>query len=251
MRHHSLKFKIIAFFIFTLLALTNVLAVEFSAPVISVAPDVYYPLDEILYIEGKAAPKSKVELFFEKSGKSQPVRIAVESNSNGEWYFSEKFQLSSGEWMVRARLAGDPPSDWSNPRVIRSVVSGIVFGSVKIKYVPVILIFSVALIIIFILFLYSILKVRTIQQLELERQMREKTVVFRKALHEKDRQSAEVLVEQNFSDLRKKILEELEHLDKYPRDGAVLSKEEQGHRDDLLKELRKAEDLIEKRIKDI
>ena len=109
---------------------------EVSAPIISVAPSVYYPLDEVLYLEVRAAPKNKIDIYFEKSG-SQPIRIQAETNSNGDWYIGQKLELASGEWAVRARaIDKENLSDWSNPRIIRSVVSGFVFGSFKIKYLP-------------------------------------------------------------------------------------------------------------------
>ncbi|MCH8316876.1 MAG: hypothetical protein IIA88_00005, partial [Bacteroidetes bacterium] len=114
-------------------------AASLFTPTINVAPSVYYSLDEALYLEGRADAGAEVELFFENSG-SQPVRVIVDVNSNGEWFFRERLELASGEWTVRARTVGNPDlSDWSNPRIIRSIVSGFIIGSVKVKYVPVIL----------------------------------------------------------------------------------------------------------------
>ncbi len=40
------------------------------APKISVAPTSYYPLDEVLYLEGSASPNSRVEIYFEKLNNS-------------------------------------------------------------------------------------------------------------------------------------------------------------------------------------
>ena len=91
---------------------------------------------------------------------------------------------------------------------------------------------------------------RKVQQLALKQEMEAKTEAFEKELREKERQAAETVVEQNFSDLRRYILEELEHLETRFK-GVALTREEEEHRMKLLRELREAENAIEKKIKDI
>lgn len=218
------------------------------APQISVAPEIYYPLDETLYLEGRAEPRSQVELFFEKPGSNQ-VRIMVDSNSNGEWFLSQRLELGSGEWMVRARASGDPPSDWSNPRLIQSRITGFVVGSTRIKYAPV----AAVLVLLFILggglLVYSIVRVRKLRREMHESELKEGMEKLKDELRAKDRESAEILLEQNFSEIRKGLLEELEHLETKATRGGALSHDEEAHRAKLLRELREAEEGIQKKLK--
>jgi len=191
--------------------------VEPPEPVISVAPSQFYPLDEILFIEGRAAPKAKIAVNFEKLG-SKSVTIIVESNSNGEWFLAQKVELSSGEWTARARILGDPASDWSSPRIIRSTVSGFIFGSIKIKYFP------IAIALILLLLSSTALLAYLLWQIS------------------KVRRSAH---------LREDISDELEHLEKAIREGKELSESEMKRRENLLLELRHAEEIIQDKFKEI
>ncbi len=243
-----------------------------KSPEINVAPEIYYPLDESLYIEGKADPKSKVEIFFEKPS-SNPVRKIVESNSGGEWFLSEKLELGSGEWMVRARIASDPPSDWSNPRIIQSRVTGFIVAGVRVKYAPI----AIALVILFLLggafLIYAIMRARSVRvgarerelkegmerherelRENMERRERELRESLEKMEHEsriKDREATATLLEQHFSGIREQVLKELEHLEIKASQGAPLSADEEEHRAKLLHELREAEDEIQKKLKEI
>jgi hypothetical protein len=221
-----------------------------SAPTISVAPDTYYPFDETLYIEGHALPKSKVALYFEKTG-SQPIRISVDANSNGEWYFTQKLQLVSGEWMLRARVDSDPPSDWSNPRIIVSVVSGFAIGPLKIKYLPVVFGLSAFFLVGLIIFFYSVFRVRTIKRMEYEQKTRAEKESLEKQLREKDKEVAAVLVETEFAELRRNLTEELSHFDQKTNLGEQLTKEEIERHARLLRELNEVEATIEKKLKNV
>lgn len=60
----------------------------------------------------------------------------------------------------------------------------------------------------------------------------------------------EVLI-QNFAEIRRNILEELTHLEKKIKDGGELTKEEDEHRDKMLRDLRGAEEAINKKLKEI
>ncbi|MDO8600006.1 MAG: hypothetical protein Q7R73_00075 [bacterium] len=73
-------------------------------PTIAVYPDVYYPFDEVLYLEGSAKPVSVVQLQLTKQG-ARPETFTTKSDSRGEWVFAEKIPLVAGEWEVRARIA--------------------------------------------------------------------------------------------------------------------------------------------------
>ncbi|MCH7882885.1 hypothetical protein IIA95_00480, partial [Patescibacteria group bacterium] len=213
----------------------------------SVAPTKYYPLEETLYIEGIATSLSEVELFFEKPDR-QPVRLQVAVNSNGEWFFADRLELARGEWTVRARVINNPGiSDWSNPRIIRSVVSGFLFGSIKIRYVPIILLLIFILALGIALFVYSVLRIRKIQRLVFEQETRQKTEALEQKVREKEHEATQAHLEQDFNELRESIMEELEHLEKR-HGGKRLSAEEENHREKLFKDLRECEEKIEKRL---
>lgn len=233
------------------IATDSVVAItELRAPSINVAPNVYYPLDEVLYIEGVAEPKIGVELFFERSG-SQPTRLTIKANSNGEWFFGDHLELASGEWMVRARAVDETRvSDWSNPRIIRSHVSGFVIGALKVKYLPIVLTLLGLFVAAFTLLGYAFFRIRTIRRIELERKMNEKTEALLKELREQKRENILSEVEHDFSELRKNILDELEHLETAGREGKVSSNEESVHRDKLIRELREAKESLSKKIRD-
>jgi hypothetical protein len=157
------------------------------APAVNVSPDIYYPLDEILFIEGRAQPFTTVQIRFEMSG-AKPINLYVKSDSNGEWVMAEKVPLDAGNWEVRARaVSGDgATSVWSNPRIFKAIVTGFTIGGFTVKYAPVIAIIVLTFFISFALLMYSAFKVRIAQKLEQEREMHERTAVFEKALHDKD-----------------------------------------------------------------
>lgn len=224
-----------------------------TPPAIQIVPAQYYSLDEALYLEGKGLPQARVELVFERvSGGVQPVRVFIETNINGEWFFAEHLELSRGEWMVRGRsIAGEERSDWSSPRIIRAVVSGFVIGGVRVKYVPVlfslIILFGISLV----LLAWASRKARHIQDVE----RREETGRQERAAAEthriQERRTIENALERNFADVRRRVSEELDHMEaKAHRDGA-LSEEEERHREKLLSELRAAEKSIEQELKHI
>ena len=75
-----------------------------TPPLITVSPEIYYPLDELLYIEGKAEPDSRILLQFQRQG-SEPVQFGVNSNERGEWKLSRKIFLSRAKTV--ALLARD------------------------------------------------------------------------------------------------------------------------------------------------
>lgn len=73
-----------------------------AEPYIAISPDYFYPLEEVLYIEGRADPNAIVTLNLQKQGE-QPLKFTVKTDAAGEWVVAEKAYLSSGIWEVRAR----------------------------------------------------------------------------------------------------------------------------------------------------
>lgn len=219
------------------------------APVISVAPMQYYPLDESLYIEGGSAPGAPVEIVFELVGGSVGhVRRRVTANSLGEWQLNEQLRLPSGEWMARARVASDPPSDWSLPRTIRSAVSGFVIAGITVHFLPAVLALACLFFIAGILLIWSVVRVRRIVREEHEHALAERTTALERALKEKERREKADVVEREFSEIRRKVAEELEHYDTHDAGGRIPSAHEETHRARLLRDLRQAEETIEEKI---
>ena len=108
-------------------------ATELEVPTINVIPDIYNT-DEILYIEGRAEPNSVVEIRFQRQG-SKPVTFIIRADPGGEWVFAQRVDFSSGEYEVRARTRdGERASQWSNPRIFKTKVTGIVIGRVLGKF---------------------------------------------------------------------------------------------------------------------
>lgn len=221
-KKNSSKFSaIVLTFAFCILNFSIASAVEkIAAPEIVVNPDIYYPQEEVLYIEGRAKLNSTVQIQFQKSG-AKLMRVVSKSDSRGEWVFTEKVPLEAGDWEVRARIIeGEVSSDWSNPRVIRAIVSGITLGGITIKFSFIVLLLFLA--VAAVIYFYWRMK----------REMREK---------------AGALIEQDFSELRRDIEEEIKHLERKGN----LSEEEKGHRDHLLRELERVEKDIVRKVRDI
>ncbi|MCH7882883.1 hypothetical protein IIA95_00470 [Patescibacteria group bacterium] len=202
------------------------------APTIGVNPDIYYPFDEILYLEGRARPNTNVEVNFRKDG-AKPLKFIVRGDINGEWVFAQKVPLNAGNWEVRVRIieSSGLGSAFSNPRIIRVIATGVSIGGAAIKFSFLIFLLIIILILSGAAILYFFLRVK-------------------KVTREKEREAAEVLIEQNFAELRRNILDELEHLTERAGQGPLSSKEED-HRQHLLRGLREAEQSIEKKLRDI
>ncbi len=217
---------------------------ELPTPTIAVNPDVYYPFDEVLYIEGRAAPKETVQVRFFKQG-AEPVLFTTKSDANGEWVLAKKVSLEEGDWEVRARVYQDSgaASQWSNPRVFKAVITGITIGGINIKFAALTFIIVVLLMFSGGLTWYFDLRVK--------QQMREKAEELEKKLHDKQRESIETLVEHNFDKVHERIAEELKRLNNKFLEKGRLSSEEEEHQEQLLKDLRRCEEEIAKKLKDI
>lgn len=226
-----------------------------STPTISVTPDIYYPFDEILYLEGNAAPETLIQVQFQKSG-AKPVTMTTRSDVRGEWVLAGKVPLDAGAWEVRARLVtgAGAISAWSNPRLIKAVATGIVLGGVSVTYVFLLLIFLSALGAAAALawYFYSRMKrferrAKTLRIRELEGELRRRSQALEQALLDKDKQEAEAEVEKSVSELRALLLKELEHFEE-TAGGRALTREEQEHKERLVAELKSIQEKIELKI---
>jgi len=228
-------------------------AAELTTPVISISPDTFYPLDELLYIEGRALPDAAVTVNLQKSGE-RPVKFTVKSDSTGEWSLAEKVFLPSGDWEVRARMVletGDF-SDWSNPRIVRAVVTGFTIFGFTIKYLTI----ALALFLLFglaIAFLvYSILKVKKIRELEQFKKREEEIKVLQKRVLEGEVATVHATIAEGFSTLRHDLINELKGLEEQSRlTGQSLSSSDVEKREHIIKELYEIEEEIGKKLKDV
>lgn len=238
MNKRIIYFSIVAGFV-----VLSVFRVVFSAeaipsPTISVVPDIYYPLDDVLYLEGRAEPNVAVQIQFQKSG-AKPITVVTRSDQNGEWVFAGKIPLGAGDWEVRARIIkNERVSAWSNPRIIRAIVSGIVLGGVTVKFA------WMAFFITILLATAGGFAWHYRWRVKIMSEEREKII------REKERESVMATVEKNFIELRQKTIAELDHIEQRLVDGE-LTKEEKEHREHLLRELREAEEAIEKKVKNL
>ena len=202
--------------VFFVLAIPAMAANELPVPTINISPDVYYPFDEILYLEGRAKPASNVEIQFQKQG-AKPLKFNVKSDTNGEWVLAEKASLSAGDWEVRVR---SETSQWSNSRVFKSIVTGITIGGVNVKFA------FLSFIIIFLLLSgaavvsYFILRVRRL-----------KSDLVSKEIHE----------------AHESVREGMSHI----RDDLIGDKEQPSKKEHLVRELDRLEKEMEREISDI
>jgi hypothetical protein len=246
-----LKFKLSVLFIFSaviflggkgiVFAQTSTIQTqvkELPQPTIAINPDIYYPLDEVLYIEGGAEPNFMVQIRFEKQG-AKPTTFTAKSDSRGEWVLAEKIPLAAGDWEVRARIVDkqnkDNFSDWSNPRVFKVILNGITIGGVNIKFAVLSLIIIILLIGGVALILYFKHRVQRLKEVILDKEIGE----------------AQESVREGFSELRQSLSDELRVLDSRPN----LSQEELARKEQVLRNLENLEHNIErniqKEIKDI
>src|SRR3989338_6184467 len=203
------------------------------APFIVIQPDVYYPQDEILYIEGKGAAKSIIELRLQKQG-AKPFTFTIKADSNGDWALAERVPLEEGEWEARARTQAEDGSvsEWSSPRIFRTVKTGITLGGITIKFAFLSLVIVLLCVIGAALIIYFVMRVRKLRYLLMTKEVRE----------------AKEAVRENLSLLRTELLEEL-RLMALP--GKALSAEELSRKERVFRELDQIERRMEKEIDDI
>jgi len=206
---------------------------KITIPTVTVSPDVYYPFDETLYIEGRAEPESAVQVQLQKQG-SKSLRFSIKSDSTGEWVLAERIPMDAGDWEVRARAAGDPDqfSDWSNPRIFKVIINGVTLGGVNIKFS------FLTLVIFFLLAMggaiiwYFLLRVRQLKAAIIKKEIRE--------AHES--------VHEGLAEIRRELLDETptrETRRKSP------SGDTASHKDHVLHQIDHLEKTMEQEIEDI
>ncbi|PIT92763.1 MAG: hypothetical protein COU08_00745 [Candidatus Harrisonbacteria bacterium CG10_big_fil_rev_8_21_14_0_10_42_17] len=214
--------------------------ITLDQPYISVSPNLFYPLDEVLYIEGRGVPGATVTLTLEKEKPDdQPLKFTAHVDSFGEWVVAERTFLSSGVWRVYARQElGDEVSERSNPRVVRSVVTGINIFGYQVKYVVLAGLFLLVFLLVMAIFFYFIRKIGKL-----------KRGLFAHQLHE-----TEDRVRENLSSIRKELMAELQELANNTQ-GKQLDSDEVQKRDRILRRLEDLErdvdrdiDSLEKKI---
>ncbi|MEW6747730.1 MAG: hypothetical protein AB1486_33795 [Planctomycetota bacterium] len=201
---------------------------ELIEPTIAISPEYFYPLEEVLYLEGRSYSNAFVTVLLQKQGE-RPVKFTVKADSSGEWVVAEKTYLSAGNWEVRAKQqVGSSVSGESNPRVIRSIVTGVTIFGMNIRYV-VIAAISFAFVIIFvILFVY----------------FRQKIARLERGLIEKRLSEAEERFHRGFAEIRKELMDQLRELATNSA-GRPLTSDEIEKRDRVLRELEDLEHNLE------
>ena len=130
------------------------------SPEISVHLDYFYPWEEILYLEGRAAPEALVTVSLEKTGR-EPVQFVAAADAAGAWIVAEKVYLSSGDWEIRARQqVGRAASAWSEPKALNSIVTGANILGLEVRYVGIAGVSLIFLMVIGALLFYSMRKIQ-------------------------------------------------------------------------------------------
>lgn len=209
------------------------LAQENTISTINVYPDIYYPIDESLYLEGRAKPDSIIQINFQKQG-SKPRNFTVKSNANGEWVFAEKIPLEAGDWEVRARenFANGKLGEWSNPRVFKVIQNGIIIAGVSIKFAVLAFTIFFFLLLSGFIFWYFNARVRLLKEI----------------IVKKEAQEAHESVREGIAEIRKDLLNELKLLTMSNKE---LSNEEIQRKEHVLRELDRVENEMNKEIRDI
>ncbi len=191
-----------------------------TEPSISISPDEVRTLEEILYIEGRSVPQGIVTVTLTKTGE-KPVKFTVRADSSGEWVVAEKTYLSTGDWEVRARVqVKDQISNWSNPRVIRSIATGVDIFGLKVRYVVIAVILLIFFVVLGSVLAYFLHRIKILKRGLFEKQIHETQERFR----------------QNFSEIRRDLTDELRILAENAKD-RPLTPEEIQRREHVLREL--------------
>ncbi len=226
--------KYSAVLIFLLGAFVAAAAAALPTPAVTVFPATFYPLENLLFIEGTAPPQSTVEIIL-RQHEERFITLRTKSDNRGVWSLAERLFLEEGRWEVRARAtSGDEVSRWSEPVVITSVITGIGFGRFSITY-PV-----AAGILVFILFLgggafaYLTIRVRHV----------------RRDLLKKEAHEVRHKVTQGFHAVRSGIIDELRSLEAQAK-GGHLDTEMLVRQERLLQDLHALEEDLEREAEDV
>ncbi len=197
-------------------------------PEISVYPRTYTAGEEVLYIEGKAAPDLTAIIFFEKDKKVIETWEA-QSDRKGSWSFSTESLFKSGNYTISARSRDNRGAvSHSSPSYpVEVILAGISLGSLLLTYQNIALILTGLIILAVGVAVYF--------------------VVFKKRRLKKETKEAVKSLKTTFLQLKKEIDKRVEYLDKKPG----LNPEEKKLRDELLGVLEKSETAAIKEIQDI
>ncbi len=182
-------------------------SLDIAEPTIAISPDIFYPLDEILYVEGLARPHASVKVELRKSG-AKPIRLSSQASANGEWTIAERLMLEKGDWEIRAQVVENgATSAWSNPRIIRAVINGFQIGNFTIKFSTAALYLSLLFMAGLSLLVYGSVRVRTMRRRE-ENRIRQKRIhELESKLKQKELEELTESVQKGFSEIRSDILE--------------------------------------------
>ncbi len=201
---------------------------EIPQPSVTVVPDYYYPFEEFLHLEGRAEPRAIVSVELERQAE-KPVKFTVSADSAGEWVVwpTSRVYLSAGSWVVRARQQVGTStgfSDWSNPQVIQSVITGFTIFGINVRYALIGVILFVFVLILAFVFFYFARKIRRLKRQVFEKRLRETTDQVRRG----------------FSEIHKDLMQELLMLTTKAQT-QPLSPEEIQRKDHVLRELEELE----------
>lgn len=204
-------------------------------PYISVSPDIFYTLEDAFYLVGRSDPKALVQVKLTKQGEL-PIKFSVYADANGEWAVSEqRVYLSAGNWEVRAvQQVGAQVSGSSNPRIIRSIVTGIDIFGFQIRYVVIAIVVIIFLAILGVVFFYFRRKIKNLQRGLMEKQLRETEDRFHKG----------------FAEIRQDLMNQLKDLASNSQ-GRPMTADEIEKRDHVLRELEDMERNLDHDIGDI
>ncbi len=225
-------------------------------PTIAIAPDTIYSLEEIIYIEGSAPPAADVRVRLEQPGE-KPLEFTTRANPNGEWAVREQAFLAEGTWEIRARaMVNGQESGWSDPRRVRSVVTGVRVGGSAVSFGNAALFLIALLAALAAFFAYLFMRVRARERGILVEKQENHIRKLEAALATEEAENAESkrslgtierVVGAGFERVKHQLLEELKTLEE--RAGRTpLSVEDLKHRERILEQLNEIADSIEARI---
>lgn len=212
---------------------TRSVAAAVPTPSITVFPATFYPLENILFLEGTASPQSVVEVAL-RQHEERFITLRTTSDNRGIWSLGERIFLEEGRWEIRARSTQhDMASDWSEPKVITSIVTGLGFGRFSITYAAAAGILIAVLIFGGTVFAYLAIRVNRVRR-----------QLLKKEMHEAHRKITE-----GFHAVRANIIDELRSVEEEAKNGN-LSADVLARREKLLMELHTLEEDLEREVED-
>ncbi|MDO8430257.1 MAG: hypothetical protein Q7S73_02735 [bacterium] len=104
-----------------------------------VNPEDFHSVEEVLYLEGRANPNASVTVAVQKPGENS-LQLTAQALDSGEWIIAKKIILGSGIYEIRAQQQlGNLVSGWSEPQIMKSIVTGIHILGLNILYINIVL----------------------------------------------------------------------------------------------------------------